>query len=64
MVLQRASSSEDIHLKYQCKHCTISIFVDHLIVGAGRIDIALRSVDDSEWIPTESENTQLFQNFQ
>ena len=45
IILQRASEGDGIHLKYQCKNCTISIFADYLLVGERMIDIALRSVD-------------------
>lgn len=55
IILQRASEGDGINLKYQCKNCTVSIFADQLIVGEGRIDIALRSANDEEWIPTEHE---------
>lgn len=62
-ILQEFSIMNDQHLKYQCKHCTISIFADQLVVGKEMIDIALRSVDDTEWIPTEHEKHPIIPKF-
>ena len=63
IALQMASEGDYIHLKYQCKDCTISIFADDSFVGVGMIDMALRSVDDTEWIATEYEKRPIIPKF-
>lgn len=44
----------DQHFKIQCENCTLSILTSNQFGhNKGTIEVALRNIDDSAWIPLE-----------
>ena len=55
--------TERKHFKVQCDNCTISIATEHCKNNAETIEVALRNVDDTDWIATENANMPVIMSF-
>ena len=54
MLKEALIAQETKHFKVQCNHCTLSIVAENLFYSnTDTIEVALRNVDNSEWIPIE-----------